>query len=26
VWAGKCRQLVIKTADGGIHRANFQLK
>lgn len=25
-WANSCRQLVIKTADGGVHRANFQLK
>lgn len=25
-WAGRCRQLVVRTADGGVHRANFQLK
>jgi len=26
VWAGKCRQLVVKLDDGTFHRANFKFK
>jgi hypothetical protein len=25
-WSGSCRQLVVRTADGGVHRANFKFK
>jgi hypothetical protein len=25
-WAGTCRQLVVTTKDGAVHRANFQLR